>query len=329
MSYLAQYLVFLGEVITLVLAIATPLILLATLKRKGKEQAKEGYLIIKSMRQRFDQTKTEMLSAVEKPKALKRVLKEMKKAASVLEKQASQKKVYVLEFKGDLQASGVTALREEISAVLQVVTEQDEVLIKLESPGGVVHGYGLAASQLDRLRSRSIPLTVSVDKVAASGGYMMACVADKIIAAPFAIIGSIGVMAQLPNFHRWLEKHNIDFEQLTAGEFKRTLSMFGKNTDKGREKFQKELEESHQLFKQFIQQHRPQVNLDQVATGEHWFGQQAFGLALVDHLETSDDYLLQAYREKKSIFEVRYVLRAPLSGRVRQWISQRMTSGVL
>ena len=185
-----------------------------------------------------------------------------------------QQRVFVLNFDGDWKASAVNLFREEITAILCVAKPQDEVVVRLESSGGVVHGYGLAASELQRIKDHHIPLTIAVDKVAASGGYMMACVADKILAAPFAIIGSIGVLAQLPNFHRFLKKHDVDFEQITAGQYKRTLSLFGENTSDGRKKFQTEINEAHQLFKQFITEHRPQIDIDKLATGEYWFGQK-------------------------------------------------------
>ncbi len=204
------------------------------------------------------------------------------------------------------------ALREEVTAVLAVATAEDEVLLRLESGGGVVHGYGLAASQLDRLKQQKIPLTVAVDKVAASGGYMMACIADKIIAAPFAIIGSIGVVAQLPNFHKLLKKNHIDVEQFTAGEFKRTVTVFAENTDKGREKFQRELEETHVLFKDFVKQHRPILEIDDVATGEHWFGYQAISLKLVDELKTSDDYLISTMQQRR-VYQVKFELKKSIA----------------
>ncbi len=318
LSYVAHYVLFLLETITLVAAILAVVIGVAALKQKGKLRTKEGFLTIKSLEQRYQQVKLDMLQSVATKKEMKAALKTIKKADKT--KSEVRKRIYVIDFKGDIQASAVSALREEITAILQVVSKQDEVLVKLESPGGVVHGYGLAASQLDRIRSRCIPLTVAVDKVAASGGYMMACVADKILAAPFAIVGSIGVLAQIPNFHRWLQKHEVDFEQLTAGDYKRTLSLFGKNTEQGREKFQHELEQTHTLFKDFIQHHRAQVDLAQVATGEHWFGQQALALQLVDELLTSDDYLLQAYQEGCAIFEVRYHNKTSLTERMRQTI---------
>ena len=183
-------------------------------------------------------------------------------------------------------------LRQEISALLAVaVPGRDEVVVLLESPGGVVHGYGLAASQLARVRDAGVSLTICVDKVAASGGYMMACLANRLLAAPFAIVGSIGVVAQIPNFHRLLKKNDIDVELMTAGQYKRTLTLLGENTEAGREKFQQDIDETHQLFKNFVQQWRPQVDIEVVATGEHWFATQAIELKLVDALQTSDDYL--------------------------------------
>ena len=139
----------------------------------------------------------------------------------------------------------------------------------------MVHTYGLAASQLHRITRAGIPLTVSVDKGAASGGYLMACVANTIIAAPFAIIGAIGVLAQIPNFNRALKKVDVDYEVMTAGEHKAPITMFGEITDKGKNKLQQELEETHDLFKGFITQHRPQVPVHEVASGEVWYGQQA------------------------------------------------------
>ena len=208
----------------------------------------------------------------------------------------------------------VTSLREEISAVLAVASAQDEVLLRLESPGGVVHGYGLAASQLERLRKGGIRLTVAVDKVAASGGYMMACVADRIVAAPFAIIGSIGVVAQIPNFHRLLKKNDIDVELHTAGQFKRTLTLFGENTEQGREKFREDLNETHELFKRFVHEQRPSLDIDSVATGEHWFGSQAKEKGLIDAIGTSDDLLI-AELDNHEVIAVRYSRRKRLMDR--------------
>jgi serine protease SohB len=208
--------------------------------------------------------------------------------------------LYVIDFHGDIKASQVDQLRDEITAILRIATTNDEVLIRIESPGGSVNGYGLAASQMQRIRDRNIPLTVCIDKVAASGGYLMACVANQILAAPFAIIGSIGVVAQVPNFHRWLKKNNIDVELLTAGEYKRTLTIFGENTESGRKKFQEDLEKIHTAFRNYVLNNRQQIDIHEVSTGEHWLASDAHELKLVDRLITSDDYILDKINTHKA-----------------------------
>jgi serine protease SohB len=250
----------------------------------------------------------------------KKYRKEQKKRAKSEAKNTEQqtddqKRVFVLKFNGNVSASAVTNLREEITAILTQATTKDEVVVKLESSGGMVHSYGLASSQLDRLRKRSIPMTICVDKVAASGGYMMACVGDKILAAPFAVIGSIGVVAQLPNFHRLLKKNDVDVELLTAGEHKRTLTVFGENTQQGREKFIEDLQDTHQLFKSYVAERRPKIEIDKVATGEVWFGSRALELSLVDELMTSDEYLTHCAKESK-VFEINYVQKKKLPQRL-------------
>lgn len=236
-------------------------------------------------------------------------LKALKKAARSDDKDKAETshkpRLYVLDFDGDMKASGVSRLRREITAVLSMADSKDEVLVRLESGGGMVHAYGLASSQLQRIRDQGVNLTVCVDKVAASGGYMMACVASKLIAAPFAIIGSIGVIAQLPNFHRLLKKNEIDFEMITAGEYKRTLTMFGENTQEGRDKFTDDIQDIHTLFKDFVSQHRPQLKISEVATGEIWFGQRAIDKSLIDELMTSDEYIVKAC-ENSDVFEIKY-----------------------
>ena len=205
----------------------------------------------------------------------------------------NNQKVYVLDFKGDTAASAVESLREEITLILATAkVGRDRVVLRLESPGSMVHGYGLAAAQLVRLRDAGFNLTICVDKVAASGGYMMACIANEIVSAPFAVVGSIGVVAQVPNFNRLLKEHHVDFELYTAGQFKRTVTMFGENTAEGKAKFEEELQQTHELFKHFVEKYRPQLNVEKVATGEHWYGKDALELNLVDKLQTSDEYLL-------------------------------------
>lgn len=251
-------------------------------------------------------------------KALKRGKKRGQAPAEVLAKdQPERKHVFVLDFDGDLQASAVEHLRKEITAVLSVATESDEVVVRLESGGGMVHSYGLAASQLARFKSRKVPLTICVDKVAASGGYMMACVADRLLAAPFSVIGSIGVVAQLPNFNKLLKKHDVDFEMLTAGKHKRTLTILGENTEEGRQKFQDDLEDTHLLFKEFVQEQRPTLDIEKVATGEVWLGTRAKDVGLVDELTTSDDYLT-ALCDQAEVLEVHVKERKSFQERVME-----------
>jgi len=275
MDFLAQYGMFLLKSFTIVIAFLVLVAGILSLGRKPKPK-----LEITSLNQQHDGLK----HCMEKEIAGKKT-KKKKKDKTI------KPCLYVLDFIGDIKASQVNELRDEISAILAVAGNGDEVVLRLESPGGSVNGYGLAAAQLQRLRDKNIPFTVCIDKIAASGGYLMACVANQIIAAPFAIIGSIGVVAQMPNFHRWLKKNDIDMELLTAGEYKRTLTLFAENTDKGRKKFQEDLEKIHEQFRTYVLANRQQLDIEKVATGEHWLALDAFNLRLIDTLKTSDDYL--------------------------------------
>jgi hypothetical protein len=317
---LTGYGIFILEILTILLVIAAIVAMIILAKQRNATH--HGELVVTDLSEEFKETvkhlrdfqlSEEELKQAEKAekKAKKQEAKALKAKLKNGEEETPKPCVYVLDFKGDISASETTALREEISAIINVAKADDEVLLRLESPGGVVHGYGLAASQLARLKQKGIKLTVAVDKVAASGGYMMACVADKIVSAPFAIIGSIGVVAQIPNIHRLLKKHDVDVDVMTAGEFKRTVTVLGENTEKGKQKFQAELEETHQLFKQFVAQNRPHLDVDKVATGEHWFGQQALALQLVDELATSDDIILEKMKDK-SVIAVKYKVKKPL-----------------
>ena len=320
MEWLADYLVFLAKAVTVVIAFVAIITMVAAAVR----QQRQGYsdrLDVQSLNERYDAFVDTVQDAIADDRGRKQRRKarkaeeKLRKKASKLGKAEHKAKLFVVDFDGDIKASETDALRHEVTAILQTAEPGDEVLLRLESSGGMVHGYGLAASQLARLRDHGVRLTVSVDKVASSGGYMMACVADRICCAPFAIIGSIGVVAQLPNFNRLLREHNVDFELHTAGEYKRTLTMFGENTDEGRAKFQDELEEVHGLFKRFIEQFRPQLDLATVATGEHWFGTRAKELNLVDDVITSDDLLLKASREK-SIYQLEFHPQRSLQDRL-------------
>ena len=317
MEFITEYGMFLAKFMTIVLGlviIAAGIFLFIMRARAGGEE----HLDIKNLNQKYETMSLILNSQVLPKKEFKKVMKERKQEHKQKEKihgDAKRKRIFVLDFRGDIKASDVSSLREEITALLTIADEQDEVVVKIESAGGTVHGYGLAASQLRRIRDKGIFLTVAVDKVAASGGYMMACVANRIIAGPFAILGSIGVLAQIPNFHRLLKKFDIDFEQLSAGKFKRSLTLFGENTDKDREKLQEELEDTHNLFKEFVKENRGQVDIDMIATGEHWHGKRALEFKLVDELRTSDDYLCDA-AQKADVFEIRYERRKPLTEKI-------------
>ncbi len=339
MNWFSQYSLFLAETATVVIAILVVLIFILSQRRKSSTIA--GRLSVKDISQEYEQVKDDMLMSSMDEVEAKQFNKELKKQKKLEKKQAKQAakkkdssdenakssdakpKLFVLSFNGSMDAHEVEELRQEITAVLAIIKPEDQVVVKLESPGGVVHGYGLAASQLLRFRTRNIPFTAVVDKVAASGGYMMACTASKIVAAPFAIVGSIGVVAQIPNFNRLLKKHDVDIELQTAGEYKRTLTMFGENTDEGRQKFKQELEETHLLFKDFVKEYRPNIDIEQVATGEHWFATQAKEKGLVDEISTSDDFIL-SYLDTHKIIAVSYQRKQKLTEKLSKNVVKGM-----
>lgn len=312
MNFLAIYGLFLLKVITIIVAILLGVSGIVAIASKNKFKPKEK-ISIRNLNHKYENLKeainNETLSKDEL-KELEKIKKKSEKKEKKKNKKKEQQRIFILNFDGDVNAAAVETLREEITTILTTAKPIDEVVLKLDSTGGVIHGYGLAASQLQRIRDHKIPLTVIVDKVAASGGYLMACVANKIVAAPFAIIGSIGVVAEIPNFHQLLKKHDVKYEQITAGEYKRTLSMFGENTSKGRKKMQEEVEEAHGLFKNFIVKHRPKVAINKISTGEHWYGVDALKLKLVDEIATSDEYLYSAsLKANTNLYEITYTIR--------------------
>ncbi|EKJ8217561.1 protease SohB [Citrobacter sedlakii] len=323
MELLSEYGLFLAKIITIVVAVAAIAAIIVNVAQRKRQR---GELRVTNLSEQYQEMRDDLAMALLDGhqqklwhKAQKKKRKQEAKAAKARAKQGETRdtdkpRVWVLDFKGSMDAHEVNALREEVTAVLAVVKPQDQVVLRLESPGGVVHGYGLAASQLQRLRDKNIPLTIAVDKVAASGGYMMACVADRIVSAPFAIIGSIGVVAQIPNFNRFLKSKDIDIELHTAGQYKRTLTLLGENTEEGRQKFREDLNETHQLFKVFVHRMRPTLDIEQVATGEHWYGEQALEKGLIDEINTSDDVILNLM-EGRDVLYVRYLQRKKLMDR--------------
>jgi serine protease SohB len=335
LEFITEYGLFLAKVATLVVAFIVVLSSLVAAGTRGKRAALagKGSISIVRLNDELDDMRDSIRKSVldknqfkqeqklqkkqhkkeekERKKQFKTILKSTDEAVEV----EFRKRIYVIDFDGDIEASEVESLREEITAILSIATSQDEVLLRLESPGGMVHAYGLASSQLLRIRDKGIPLTICVDKVAASGGYMMACLASNLIAAPFAIVGSIGVLVQLPNFHRLLRKHDVDYETISAGEFKTTLTTFGEITNKGRKKVKEDVEEMHVLFKNWVKEHRPAVEIDSIATGETWVGLQALERNMVDAVMTSDECIVAAC-EEADVFEVSYDFRRSISDKL-------------
>ena len=313
MEILIDYLIFLLKVFTIALAITVPLLIIIG-SSKNKSQPK-GTLSITNLSDKFEEMGNAVKSSLMNTKELKKFNKDLSKSKKKKDKGEKEDTVFVLNFNGDIQASQVEKLKQEINAILLSESSCKEVVVRVESGGGSAYAYGLCAAELKRLVDNDINLTVCIDKVAASGGYLMSCVASKIIAAPWAIVGSIGVIAQLPNFHRLLKKNSIDFEMHTAGAYKRTLTTLGENTEEGREKFKSDLEDLHIIFKNFVKEQRPQVDTDIVATGEVWQGEEAVKVGLVDSLETSDNYLVNLSKEAK-LLEIEFVEKKNLSERL-------------
>ncbi|MFY0677528.1 MAG: protease SohB [Neptuniibacter sp.] len=327
-EFLSEYGLFLAKSVTIVIAVLAVVVGIIAASARGKKDSRHGDIQVEHFNDELHEMKEILEDSILDKDELKAIHKAEKKKEKEEKKarknnppkdEERNKRIFVLDFDGDIKASEVEPFRQEISAILMMAdSDKDEVVIRLESPGGMVHEYGLASSQIERIKRKNIPLTICVDRVAASGGYMMACLADKLLAAPFAIVGSIGVIAQLPNFHRLLKKNDVDYEVLTAGEYKRTLTIFGENTDKGREKFVEELEETHVLFKNFVKEYRDQVDIEKVATGEIWFGKQALEVNLVDELVTSDEYLMDA-AENADIYVVRYEEKKSLQDKLSEF----------
>ena len=315
-QFLAEYGMFLLKALTIVAAIVVVIIAATSAGKRAHEETLE----VEHLNKKFRGLGDALLGAVSSKDECKKAAKARKKQEKAESKSGDKRpRSFVIDFKGDLKASGVPSLRQEVNAILDVANDDDEVIVRLENHGGVVHEHGLAASQLVRIRDRDIPLIVCVDKVAASGGYLMACVASRVYAAPFAILGSIGVLAQLPNFNRMLDSHGVDFEQITAGKHKRTVTMFGKNTDEDRAKLKEELEEVHALFKDAVIRYRPSLDLDKVATGEHWYGPRALELGLADEILTSDE-LLKGRSAERDLYQVTFKIKQPLQKRVMSGI---------
>lgn len=276
-------------VLSILISIIVPVVVI---RKLGSPDKSLRNLKIKNLKNHYDKYIKQFKQTTMNKKEFKKYIKNLNKE----EKEEKDKPhLFVLSFNGDIMASQVKNLREEISVILNIAKAKDEVSLILESRGGSVSHYGLAANQLQRLRDHNIPLTICVDKVAGSGGYLMACVGNQILSSPFAFIGSIGVMFGIPNVHDFLKKHDVSYEEFTAGKYKRTVTPLGKITDEKREKLKEQLELVHNQFKSFVKKYRD-IDLEQVATGEAWLAEEALKKGLVDKLQCSDDYILEKFK---------------------------------
>ena len=330
MDFITDYGMFLAKAVTIVISIGIVVGLISSAGQRNRKGDKKGSIKVSRINEHIDELRDalrdsvldkDQLKAIEKIEKKKAKDQEKKKKKLIGEEDTKVKRYFVLNFEGNIAADAVASLREEITAVLSMATDSDEVILRLESPGGMVHAYGLASSQLLRIKNQKIPLTICVDKVAASGGYMMACLADKLVAAPFAIIGSIGVLVQLPNFHRVLKKYDVDYEMISAGEYKRTLSHFGEITDKGKDKVQEDVENIHNIFKDWVKTYRPSVEIDSIATGETWVGTQAKDRYMVDEIKTSDECVIEAC-ETSEVYEIEFEIKKSLQVRLASLLEE-------
>lgn len=311
MEFWSEIGVFTLKTLVLFLFFAGIILVIAVLALKSQMKSSLEVEKINDKMEGYEKSFKSVLLDKDQLKEEKKKLKKSKKEKKELDT-ADKSRLFLVDFKGDIKASQVENLREEITAILTTATDKDEVVVCVETPGGVVNNYGLAASELVRVRERNIPLTICVDKVAASGGYLMACTANKLLCAPFGIVGSIGVIAQVPNLNRLLKKYDVDYKEYTAGDYKRTVSLFGEITPKGEDKFREQLDQTHKLFKTFVNKYRPQLDMEKVGTGEYWFGEQCLELKLIDQIKTSDDYILEASKNR-TVLKVKFEKKQPLS----------------
>jgi serine protease SohB len=316
MDALIQFGFFFGKTLIIFLFIVALILIVAAIAARAKARPQ---VEVEDLNEKYADLSLIIRSFIHSKKVFKAEQKKLDEQEKKLGD--DRKNVFVLEFEGDLQASAVKELRDEVSSIVSVAKPGDEVVVCVESPGGTVSGYGLAAAELVRLRKAELKVTICVDKVAASGGYMMACTGHKIVAAPFAVVGSIGVLAQVPNFNKLLKKHNVDYEEMTSGEFKRTVSFLGEITPKGREKFQEQLEDTHELFKNWVNEYRPQLDMNKVGTGEYWYGPRARDLNLIDDIQTSDEYLMSLTKSAK-VYKVKFTPKKKFGEKLSEALGQ-------
>mmetsp|Transcript_9058 Transcript_9058/g.12909 ORF Transcript_9058/g.12909 Transcript_9058/m.12909 type:complete len:423 (-) Transcript_9058:25-1293(-) len=288
-----------------------------TFERINERYSKDSMALSKAMSTPSQKTQIKM------PKSL---LGDFNKTSGAREHSKEVKKSYngtsiILELKGlDTMVAQAHDLNDKVSFLLEEhrgkkentnttslnSTDQTdselEVIILLESPGGSAAEYGLAAQQILRLRDEpGIQVTVIVDKVAASGGYMMACTSSpgRLYAAPFAVVGSIGVIGQTVNIHNALESWGVKPLVFRGGKHKAPVGLIGEVSEDGMKTIQKMIDKTHNAFKRHVLAARPKLakQIDDVATGDVWLGCDALDVGLIDRVITSDEYISQRLRD--------------------------------
>ncbi|KAL7534110.1 hypothetical protein ACHAWF_004724 [Thalassiosira exigua] len=197
-----------------------------------------------------------------------------------------RKNLFVTRFPGDVTASQLNELREEVTGILRASQPRDEALLILQSGGGTVTGYGLAAAQLQRFKANGMKLTV------------------------------IGVISEIPNAYDRLKKEGIEFQTVTAGKYKRTVTPTKKVTKEDLAKSTEDIQEIFDLFKSFVASQRPQLDIEDVATGDTWFGEDALEKGLCDELAAADDVLLEFADGGYDLYEVAYDPGSERAGRL-------------
>ncbi len=236
----------------------------------------------------------------------------------------------VLRFQGlrDLNASGDQRLSEAIDEVLVNRDHFEEAVVIIDSPGGTTHGYGHAYALLERLSASGLKVTACIDRIGASGGYLMALPADRILAGPFAIVGSVGVVAGIPNVKRLLEEKGVSYRLFVAGDKKRVVHFADDDGPEVREYMDEKLAGIHTQFLQAVEKHRgDRVKLDEVRSGDHWSAEESVekGLGLVDELQTSAEYLLERNREVALVMIER---RVDITERFAGYLAARLSARV-
>lgn len=175
---------------------------------------------------------------------------------------------------------------EEIAEYLKQVEENprvEAIVLRIDSPGGSVVG---SDEIYQALLAIDKPLVVSMGEVAASGGYYIACAADRVLANPGTLTGSIGVISMVPNIEELMEKIGVEVLVIKSGALKDEGSVFREMTEEEREVWQRIIDEAYDQFVGIVADGRdlPPQAVRELADGRVYTGHQALELGLVDEL---------------------------------------------